>query len=245
MLALPIALPATLVAQINYETAKIKCEFDNALPERFRSSMKCATLNLWGTFHFDSSDRFETFMLSTSAKTKFSFPIKFENETFSRARYTAENQVIAAWLDKAVEKRMKAGRELAHLSDEELNNRKFSNLLIDHVSAHEHIDLQEAFLLRLRNAERSLRCASTSNHEKLSAIKRAESMFRLLKVERLEAEIWARDADSDELKIDHWGAENIPDDVQLIYAYRRYHMNRKEAFPLFNYWGEPLVGVDQ
>lgn len=245
MLALPIALPATLAAQINYETAKLKCELDDALPARFRSSIKGTTLNLWGTFNFDGANRFDTFSLSTVPMSQFSFEIKFESETFSRARYTVENQAIAAWLDQAVQKRMKFGRELINVSDEELDSRKFNNLLRDHVSAHEHVELQEALLLRLRDAERSLRGEATSNHEKLAAIKRSEPMLELLKAERLEAETWADGVDSDELNIDHWGAENIPESVHLIYAYRRYHMNRREAFPLFNHWGEPHFGFDE
>lgn len=245
MLALPIALPATLAAQINHETAKMKCELDDALPARFRSSMTDVTLNLWGTFQFDGAERFKNFVLSTDLISEFSFPIKFESETFSRAMYKVENQAIGAWLDQAVEKRLKFGRELAHIPDEELNSRKFNSLLRDSVNAHEHVQLQEAFLLRLRDAERSLRFPATSNHEKLAALKESEHMLQLLKVERLEAEIWADGVDADELNIDHWGAANIPESVHLIYAYRRYHMNRREAFPLFDYWGEPHFFFDE
>jgi hypothetical protein len=113
MLALPIALPAILAGQIDLETVKMKCEIDNALPVKFRSSLKELTLDVWGTFQFDKTNRFIKFSLSTERISKASFQVTFDNETFSHAKYTVEHQVVSAWLDMAIKRRISWGRELA------------------------------------------------------------------------------------------------------------------------------------
>ena len=34
-------------------------------------------------------------------------------------------------------------------------------------------------------------------------------------------------------------AEKAPKETRMIYAYRAYHAERREGFPLFDMWGEP------
>ncbi|QFT59412.1 hypothetical protein FIU94_11315 [Sulfitobacter sp. THAF37] len=245
MLALPIALPVTLEGQVSLESAKMKREVDTALPAKFRSSMAGLKLNLWGTFQFNTDDQFEKFSLSPDRLSKTSFPLEFDSRTFSHAKNCLERKAIAAWLDIAVQRRIRWGRELAHLSDEELENRSFNYLVEDFTIAYEHLPLQEAFLFRLRKAERDLRQIAHSNHDKFNAIKKAKPLRVLLDNERVWAEKWADTANEDDVKLDYYGADKIPEAVHPIYAYRRYHMDRQEGFPLFNLWGEPMSSGGQ
>ncbi len=109
--------------------------------------------------------------------------------------------------------------------------------------AHEHVELQEFFLFLLCQAEREIRKTAKSNHSTLEAIAKAQPLLRLLDDERLRVTDWASAASESELKLGHYGADTIPKDIHPIYAYRRYHMNKQEGFPLINQWGEPLVSL--
>ncbi|WP_139226432.1 hypothetical protein [Sulfitobacter marinus] len=129
-----------------------------------------------------------------------------------------------------------------NISDDDLDNRAFGGLVRlvgNHTSAQEHVALQELFLFRLCQAEREIRKTAKSNHSTLEAISKAQPLLQLLDDERLRAKDWAVAASERELKLVHYGEETIPKEIHLIYAYRRYHMNRRENFPLFNQWGEP------
>ncbi len=240
MLALPIALPVTLAGQISLESAKMKREVDAALPAKFRSSMVGMKLNLWGTFEFGKDGYLCKFSLSPERVSSRSFSVNFDNETFSQAASSIEDQVVFKWLDIATERRMGWGRELAHLSDDDLEDREFSVLVSDYVTTRGHVELQEAFLFRLRKAELELRQISSSNHDKIQAIQEAKPLRELLDNERVRAEKWADTASEGELNLTHYDAGKIPEAVHPIYAYRRYHMDRHEGFPLFNLWGEPV-----
>jgi len=243
MLALPIALPVTLKGQISLESARMKREVEAALPSKFRSSMAGAELNLWGAFQFNKDGQFCKFLLSTESIFDTSFKVTFPTETFSRARYSIEHQAVSAWLEIAIQRRLRLGRELAHLADKDLKSRAFSGFVQNYTAADDYVMLQEDFLLRLRQAECELRRSDQSNHDRLKATEKAKPLRKLLEQEKLQVGEWVDTVSEDELKLDHYGADTIPKAIHPIYAYRRYHMDRQEGFPLFNHWGEPVSSV--
>ena len=153
--------------------------------------------------------------------------------------YDLEKAVVCEWLVRAVARRLKRGRELAHLDDDALQ--AISARCRSHIGSAQvsTMHLQEAFLGRLAEAEIAERERDGSKHQRLNAIKQAKPLLQLLDAESADAER----EDAPHLKASehlHNGvAGKVPEETRRIYAYRAYHDARRDGFPLFNVWGEP------
>jgi len=239
MHVLPIGLPALLPGMVALEAAKLKLQLNAAVPGPLREAMSRFDVTCHARLQFDARGRFKALTTSLARSSPEDFEVHFPWETFGLLRYPLEEQVVGAYLSCAVERRLSWGRELAHLGDEALEAlrlRCHSRIGSDRLSTSH---LQEAFLGRLADAEVAERQRDSSKHRRLQAIEQAKPLRELLEAERDDAKReGARHPDINGCNL-YGVAAKAPEETRKIYAYRAYHAERREGFPLFNLWGEP------
>ncbi|SDG52348.1 hypothetical protein [Alloyangia pacifica] len=239
MHVLPVGLPVLLPGMVALEAAKLKLQLNAAVSDRLREAMSRHEVTCYARLHFDTRGGFKTLTISLERLSAEDFEVMLSWDTFGLLRYRLEEQVVAAYLNCAVNRRLKWGRELAHLDDEALEAlrlRCHSRIGSDRLS---NTHLQEAFLGRLADAEVAERQRDGSKHRRLQAIKQAKPLQELLEAERADAELdGARHPDLN--GSNYYGvAAKAPEETRKIYDYRAYHAERREGFPLFDIWGEP------
>ncbi|MGK7652064.1 hypothetical protein ACSQ76_06510 [Roseovarius sp. B08] len=239
MHVLPIGLPALLPGMVALEAAKLKLQLNASVSGPLRDAMSRFDVTCHARLQFDTRGAFRSVTASLERTSPEDVEAQISWETFGLLRYRLEEQVVAAYLDHAVERRLKRGRELAHLEDEALEAlrlRCHARIGSDRLSTSH---LQEAFLGRLADAEAAERQRDSSKHRRLQAIEQAKPLRELLELEHADAEReGARHPDIN--GCNHYGvAEKAPKETRMIYAYRAYHAERREGFPLFDMWGEP------
>jgi hypothetical protein len=239
MHVLPIALPALLPAKIETESAKLKLLLNAGVSDLIRESMSLNHVECWARFRFDARDAFKDLTVSLGRTSPEDFKVKLDWSTFVGAHYSLKEVVIRHWLQRAVVRRMAWGRELAHLSDDDLQGLLIRCPPRIGLSMYSMARLQESFLGMLARAEKIERERNGSNHRKLQAIEQAKPLLELLESERAHAEN-GDVAQWESRKEDYLRPEEEPtEETKRIYKYRAYHNERREGFPLFNVWGEP------
>lgn len=116
MHVLPIGLPALLPGMVALEAARLKLELNASVSDQLRDAMSRLDVTCHARLHFDTRGRFKTLTTSLERSSPEDFEVYLPWDTFGLLRYRLEEEVVAAYLDCAVERRLKWGRELAHLS---------------------------------------------------------------------------------------------------------------------------------
>ncbi|WP_163849207.1 hypothetical protein [Pseudooceanicola aestuarii] len=239
MHVLPVGLPALLPGMVALEAARLKLQLNASVSDQLRHALSQNEVTCFARLHFDARGTFKSLSTSLERSHPEEFEVTVRWYSFASLHYSLEEDVTQEWLRRAVARRLKWGRELAHLDDDALEALKTRcrprigspNLSTSH--------LQEAFLGLLANAEMEERESAGSKHQRMQAIKQAEPLRELLCAERAHAE--SEDvAHSEIYGDDHYHtATNAPEETRAIYNYRAYHAELREGFPLFNIWGEP------
>jgi len=239
MHVLPVTLPALLSGMIDTESAKLTLQLNSMMAEKVQEIEGRKKASCFARLRLDARGDFDCLTASLERTSPEDFEVQLDWINFSMARYSLREHVAAEWLNQAVKRRLSRGRELARLSDTELNGLLVRCEPRIHSATYSTTHFQEAFLGLLAQAEIKERNRTDSNHQTLQAIKDAQPLHELLAYERGHA-IRADFGPQEICSMNKYGRGTaLPDDTRKVYDYRAYHDERCEGFPLFDVWGDP------
>lgn len=192
MNVLLVGLPALLPGMVALEAAKLKLQLNASVSDQLRDAMWRHEVTGYASLHFDPRGRFKALTTGFERSSPEDLEVTLNGDTFGLLHYRLEEQVVAQYLGRAVDRRLKWGRELAHLDDEALEAMRLrcrSRIGCIGLSTSR---LQEAFLGRLADAEVEERRRDCSKRRRLQAIEQAKPLHEHLEAERANAD---RDGD--------------------------------------------------
>ncbi|WP_237279673.1 hypothetical protein [Sulfitobacter sp. M39] len=243
MLASPIALPVNLPPSVELAAIQLREKVYTSFPAWTANALSSVEVFVAVSIMFDSCGQYEGLKVALQSpipneKNAINFSCCVSVTSFEDAKSQLLENVVKNWISSAVERRLKFGRELIEYSDEDIVKMIKSFRYIC-MSSCDHIDIQAHFFSYLAKRELELRTKPLSNHETLAEKKKISPLCKQLGKEISRAKVWWARIPSD----DREGAvpfivRDLPEEGQMVYAYRVYRMSRYGAHESVNQWGE-------
>jgi len=243
MLASPIALPVNLSPSVELAAIQLREKVYTCISNWAANALSSVEVTVGVSITFDEHEQYK------GLKVAFQSPIPSEENAINfscclsvarveDAKSELLENVVKNWISSAVERRLKIGRELIEYSDEDIVKMIDSFRYICRSSC-DHIDIQTHFFSCLAKRELELRKKPLSNHETLAEKKKITPLCKQLDKEISSAKVWWASIPSDEReRAVPFIVRELPEEGQMVYAYRVYRMSRYGAHESVNQWGE-------